>query len=200
LTCVLFFVSGEYRHPAALALCACAAAALDLLLGGLVPRAVPHARTIGPAMIGAVLAIPIVFWPFEPIRTATDPSLDAFNYATAALARADGAVADHDRASAIIETARVDAPGSLLLADASVWLLHRKAVDSQDPDAAWQALRSADALAAGLRSVPEGPYRRSVKASLIDRVADLAGREFVRRDALLAAEADASLRRLSAAE
>jgi tetratricopeptide (TPR) repeat protein len=78
--CLLFFVSGEYRHPVAPALCLAAAAPLDAVLRA---RSQASRAPLAIALIVGALSVPLVIHRFPPLERTDHPRLDYARYATA---------------------------------------------------------------------------------------------------------------------
>lgn len=94
-TCVIFFVSGEYRHPASIVFCIgaaiFAAELITLMKSSPVEKKGPHhqrgeGRQWSPYVLPLVLLIllaPVVFFRHEPLARLSDPFYSYTNYAQA---------------------------------------------------------------------------------------------------------------------
>jgi hypothetical protein len=178
-TCMLIFVSGEYRHPASLGLCLAAAAAILRILR---PPADARWRSLGRAVLAAALAFPVVFHPFPALERTVDPRLDFANHAKAACAGAPRRE-DFRRARALLELAGPETDPFLLEARLAVDC--RAAVVLGDTESAELAL----AAARGLRSLDLRPsldlpeeFAREAAASIRRCATVLARLDVVRRD------------------
>ena len=126
LTCLLFFVSGEYRHPASLALCVGAAAALEMLwrvvarrpAGEGAPRSRP--ALVYPLMASAVV-LPFALWSYPQLENGCHPRYDARNFA-----REIGS-GDLPRAERVLDRIRAGDPDDLVLLEARSWLHYDRA-------------------------------------------------------------------------
>jgi tetratricopeptide (TPR) repeat protein len=190
-TCAAFFVSGEYRHPASLALAAGAAFLIER-------TARLGARAAAPGLIAAALTIPLVVWPFPALRLSCHPHLDFANHARQiATERPDGVHASEERVErgiALLDRAHASPPDDRIVLDARLWIETWGAVELRSD--AWA--RRAVATARTLLSRDPRPDPESFPADLARKVADgipacmteLLEQPFVRGDAGLARDVE----------
>ena len=142
--CILFFVSGEYRHPVAPALCLAAAAPLDTAL-----RAARRSSRI-PLVIGlgaGTLSLPLVFHRFPPLERTDHPRLDYGNYAMA-LCAGGGQDPASEQALALLERGRSVLGDDPFLLDATLRVHVLAALRLDDRNHALAALEIAAQLLA----------------------------------------------------
>lgn len=188
-TCTLFFVSGEYRHPASLALALAAGAAGS-------PAARASRRLLAVAVPACVAIGAAAFLPRPDLDLAFDPYVDLRSHVRAlAAARPDGNPPPEafDRASRIVAAAPVRPDRDLFLLDTRSWLSWRRTAALADPESAREAFldlrtirRRAPAEIASRYGAPFAGYLLDAAAA---RVADLAVQPVVRDRPALAREA-----------
>lgn len=189
-TCVLFFVSGEYRHAASPGLCLSAAVFLE----GCVRFRSERSRLVYP-WAAIVLALPLVLWHHGKIERAGDPLMDYWNCAVAlSHPHADGTPPsreDFRKAAELLDHARLRNGEHLILDDGWLWVHYRAAMEFRDVSEASLALQTAASITARLAAAPDldGFYPRFLRASLRSRIADLSRQDFIRARPELAADA-----------
>lgn len=188
-TCALFFVSGEYRHPASLVLALAAGVAWSV-----------EERWSRRALLVAIpsfLAVgALAFAPRPDLDLAFDPYVDLRSHVRALAAagpRGDPPREAFDRAARILAAVPVRRDRELFLLDTRSWLAWRTAAVFGEPAAARAAFE--DLRAIRKRSPAEtaraygGPFGAYLGDAVAARVADLAVQPVVRNDPSLAREA-----------
>jgi 4-amino-4-deoxy-L-arabinose transferase-like glycosyltransferase len=193
LTCVVFFVSGEYRHPAALPLAIGAGCFLDALL-----RARRFSSPLWIALAASAASIVLVAWPFPALRSSCHPYLDYANYARQiAVTHEEGAPASREnveRALALLDRPAPTRGDDVILLDARLWVEAWAAVELRDPELARAAFRVARTLLARdprprPGGAPESLIRR-IDGAIPDTMTEIREQAFVASDAVLAREAE----------
>jgi hypothetical protein len=142
--CLLFFVSGEYRHPAALPLCLAAATPLDAAF-----RTLRRASRV-PLLLGLVVglvSVPLVVHRFPPLARTDHPRLDYANYAKALTTQGMPAV---PRALVLLDRGRRIYGADPVLLDATLRVQVLATLRGDDVDQARAAMRTAGQLQAWL--------------------------------------------------
>ena len=196
-TALLFFVSGEYRHPASLAL-AIGAAYLVMAIIDAGQKTTHFERGELPALvITSVVIVPMALWSFPPLRAGCDPRYDFANAAREMASRHPGSPlpgrAEFDRALALLDRAP-DANRDPVILDtrAAVETAAAAAVEDRRYPAA--ALRDLEALAKYDLTPGRGNYSdaflRRAALDLRARARMLAAIPAVRDDPALSRSAD----------
>jgi 4-amino-4-deoxy-L-arabinose transferase-like glycosyltransferase len=193
-TCLLFFVSGEYRHPASIGLCVGAGVLVDVAFRLAALRRSPSLRParrmvekrLVPAAVASVLILPL------SIRTQQadwfHPFLDYSNYAraisTAGVEGRPSGIAEFQRAIALLDRAggRPESDKILFLMDARLWVYYLAAVDLKDPDFAARTVEAAGRLVLRLSPEPTGyseSFLRHLPMTITSRMRSLARQRFV---------------------
>jgi tetratricopeptide (TPR) repeat protein len=185
LTSLAFFVSGEYRHPASLALVAGTAFVLAEALRRR-PETITVTSIVGAAVSAAVVA-PLAFWPLPRLEMAFHPDLDYRSVIRTVVAPgldAPPAPAAFERAWGILRAAPGFPDGSLYLLDTRMWLSWRQAAVLGDPNQASVALDTArELLAANIRpgfGDYDPAYLIDLRRLVVARVKDLGSLPAVR--------------------
>ena len=191
-TCVVFFVSGEYRHAALPALCAGGAALVLAVARGIRRGAW---GTIGPwwggaAAAAAALALASLPWP--GIRRAMPPEMDAGDLVRAICSGRPGP-GDFARARALLAAVPTTEEGRVFRADTRGWLAWREAMEPRGSDRAAEAFDAArEVLALDYRTLLGGyeeGFLRSVRQAAVERVRSLATQPWVAADPALSERA-----------
>jgi 4-amino-4-deoxy-L-arabinose transferase-like glycosyltransferase len=181
-TCVLFFVSGEYRHPASLP--------LALGAGALARAAVERmpARRMLPAFLTLAIVGVLLLLPHTALAFTGNPSIDVWNF-TRVLGGNEGQVA---RLLRLVDAEPPGPDSDLFLLDARSYAYADVALSSRDPDVTHRALASLrDLLARDLRPGQSGysdAFLAYVREAIPLRVRDLAAMDLVRNDPALREE------------
>ncbi|HKQ60528.1 MAG TPA: hypothetical protein VJS92_04535, partial [Candidatus Polarisedimenticolaceae bacterium] len=197
-TCLLFFVSGEYRHPAVLPLCVAAGMLLaDLPAAARQPRSF---LTRGWAWTAAVAAggFSLVCYDFPPLRLGSHPRLDYSNYAKAIAQEGDPRHPDEApfaRALALLDHPRGVAPDDLFLEKARLWVCHRASLVLRSPVWVERELDQAARLLGRNLDPPQRDYPPrfllELQANLRQGLGELAQAGFVRDDPRLREQLEA---------
>jgi hypothetical protein len=203
-TSLLFFVSGEYRHPASLPLCVAAAE----LVRELLMRTISWVRGAGPARSGpfrlaaSLLAVAVVtpaaFWRFPALHLEGHPHLDRANYARRiASTKPDGAHASRrnvEQALQLLDRGHSSGDEDVMLLDARLWIETWAAEELHDPAMVRAAFVTAEGLLSrDLRPRPDGYseyFLSRVRASVSERIRSLFDLDVVRNDPELRREAE----------
>ncbi|MCP3981140.1 MAG: hypothetical protein GY716_17720 [bacterium] len=137
ITCVAFFVSGEYRHPLGLALCA-GTAGLIAIASRLRRGELPRAPLAGLLVSGLLVSVP-----FAPLAVACHPRLDYSNHALALFDRGGRDAEAYEQALSLLDRGRQRLGPDLLLARAEFSLCKQVALERFDREAVGCALRIA---------------------------------------------------------
>jgi hypothetical protein len=186
LTCIVFFVSGEYRHAATPALLI----GIGALAAGF--TGAPW-RARGAALLAGAGALGLAAWPRPELPIVFAPTLDVRAHVRSLLTPAPGAPppgpAEFERALAITAWQEDD----LVVRDARLWVHVRAARALGRPSDATAALDEAGViLAHDLRPRPGLPpesFLRSLAAAVPARLRELAALPVVRQDPVLRARA-----------
>jgi len=191
LTCLLFFVSGEYRHPASLALCMGAALTVSRLVvfvaAWVRTRSRPSLEGLGYAALVGALFVPLVYWGFPPLERTFHPRFDYSNHAKAMIVGEGRPTArDFRRAVALLEHAGETADVDPFLLEARLQVTGRAAVVLGDPEMANRFLDLVErVLSLDLRPDPAvlpARFFEQLQRTLDRGIEDLARHESLRRD------------------
>lgn len=206
-TVLLFFVSGEYRHPASLGLAIGAAVAVDAIwtfaegrlagrrAGGARPRQRGPASRAGWALAAGAAIVPMAAWDFPQLRLGCHPRYDYENYAREMVApRPDGSLPGRDafeRAERLLDLAP-DSDSDLVLLQARLDLHSLGARILGDHGEARRAVDAAGALASHDLAAGQGEYADAFLARVLrdipGKLDDLARLDVVRGDPALGRE------------
>lgn len=190
-TCVVFFVSGEYRHPAFPILVPLAAFGLHRLLAlsaGVASsgaaRPWPTCRTVWWRWVVVASGAAVAYAGAQPFGLARDRK--AYAEALSSPGR-DGAAPTregYDRARALLERVGESREDRVLAAEATLLVLSNQAIQFADRDAALELIQTArDSWQQEL--APDGILDAStvsrIRSNLVRRIAQLARQPFVRQ-------------------
>jgi 4-amino-4-deoxy-L-arabinose transferase-like glycosyltransferase len=197
LTVVLFFVSGEYRHPASLALAIGAGVVVAEAVRALAGRGLPPRREAWVAVAAFAAVAPMALWRFAPLEAGCAPRYDFANVAREIATPHPGGPPIDDAAYArAIEllNAAPDSDSDLVVLDSRAAIATAAAAATGERAWAARALGDLAALATHDLTPGQGGYSdafyRSAAEGLVRRAAQLFAMDAVRRDPALSREAE----------